>query len=127
MWARLVNAALGIWLMAAPAVLEYGEPASTSDRIVGPVAAAAAVIAMWQVTRELRWINLALGLWLIAAPWLLGYGTTATINSSVVGLLMALAALVRGGMSQRYGGGWSELWPPCSGERARQEQEQEER
>lgn len=119
MWARIANALLGIWLMAAPAVLGYGPPASTSDRIVGPIAAAMAVIALWQVTRPLRWVNLALGLWLLAAPWLLGYGVAATANSTVVGLLMASLALIRGSVDQRIGGGWSALWPPASRGRQR--------
>ena len=85
MWARILTAALGIWLMAAPAVLGYDRPASADDRIVGPLAAAFAIVAIWEVTRPLSWMNLLLGLWLIVAPWLLGYGLTATINSTVVG------------------------------------------
>ena len=39
MWPRLVSIALGAWLMAAPALLDYGDPARTSDRIVGPLSA----------------------------------------------------------------------------------------
>lgn len=122
MWARLVNAALGIWLMAAPAVLGYGEPASTNDRIVGPIAASVAIIAIWEIARGLRWINLAIGLWLVVAPWVLGYETTATINSTIAGLLMAAAAPTGGKLKQRIGGGWSALWPPCSNEQREETQ-----
>lgn len=108
MWAQVLNAALGIWLMAAPAVLEYGEPAMTNDRICGPVAATFAVIAWWEATRSVRWVNLPLGLWLVLAPWILGYSETSTVvNSVAVGLVMAACSTVRGTVEKRYGGGWS--------------------
>lgn len=112
MWARIINAILGVWLMAAPAVLGYGEPARTSDRIAGPIAAAVAVIAIWEVTRPLRWVNLVIGLWLLAAPWVLAYYDifAAALNSSAVGLLLILFATSRGKIKERYGGGWSSLW-----------------
>lgn len=111
MWARLANTAVGIWLMAAPAVLGYGGPAATNDRIVGPLAATFAIVAIWETTRALRWLNLALGLWLLAAPWLLGgYAGDAVLNSLAAGALLALFSLVRGEMKQKYGGGWRALW-----------------
>ncbi len=77
MWARLLSAAAGIWLMTAPAVLRYSNPAQTNDRIIGPIVASISIIAIWQVTRAIRWLNLPLGAWLILAPALLGYLSTA--------------------------------------------------
>lgn len=111
MWAQIINAALGIWLMAAPAVLAYGDPAQTNDRIVGPIAATFAIVAWWEATRSTRWINLPIGLWLVLAPWILGYDQTATIvNSTVVGLVLAACSLVRGNIEKRYGGGWAAIF-----------------
>ncbi len=111
MWARIINVILGIWLMAAPAVLGYADPARTNDRIVGPVAATFAAIAAWEATRSVRWVNVVLGLWLLVAPWVLGYSELdAYLNSLAVGTLMALFAPVRGKITQRFGGGWSSLW-----------------
>lgn len=111
MWARLANTAVGIWLMAAPAVLGYSGPAAINDRIVGPLAATFAIVAIWEVTRSLRWSNLALGPWLLAAPWLLGgYPAAAMISSLVAGALLALFSLVRGRIRQEYGGGWAAVW-----------------
>jgi hypothetical protein len=117
MWGLIVAALLGLWLMAAPAVMGYGAPASTVDRIVGPVAAALATIGIWEVTRPLRWTLLPLGLVLAVAPLLLDYGVGAMANSLVVGALLAALSLVRGSRNQRFGGGWSSLWPPCGGDR----------
>lgn len=113
MWAQIINAVLGVWLMAAPAVLGYGGAAGTNDRIVGPVAASVAVIAIWQVTRPVRWANLALGAWLLVAPWVFDYERIALVNSTIVGLLLMTFAAIRGKVeSHRFGGGWPALWAP---------------
>ena len=110
MWAQLINTLLGLWLMSAPAVLGYGAPAATNDRIVGPVAATFACVAIWEVTRAVRWINLALGIWLLPAPWVLGYESiAATVNALCAGLLLAAMACVRGKMTHRFAGGWAAL------------------
>ncbi|HSG40245.1 MAG TPA: SPW repeat protein, partial [Thermoanaerobaculia bacterium] len=100
-WPRYVNTALGLWWMAAPAVLGYGDPAQTNDRIVGPLAATFAIIAIWETTRECRRINLALGIWQLLAPWVLplfggAYPADATFNSMACGAVLAACSLVRG-------------------------------
>jgi hypothetical protein len=110
MWARVVNICLGIWLMSAPAVLGYAGRAADNDHISGPLAAAAAVIALWEVTRSLRWMNGLVAAWLILAPWVLQYDSTkAVVNSVAVGVLMFCCAMVKGEVKGRYGGGWSSL------------------
>jgi len=110
MWARIISVVLGIWLMAAPAVLDFPGPARINDRIVGPLVVSFAIIAYWEVTRSLRWVQLVLGFWLLVAPWVLGYELVATLNSMIVGLLLMALAAVPGTVKQRYGGGWSSLW-----------------
>jgi hypothetical protein len=110
MWAQLLNVMLGVWLMAAPAVLGYSGPAAVNGYIVGPVAASFAAVALWEATRPLRWVNLALGLWLLAAPWALGHGWIALANSTAVGVLLLGFSLVPGPRRHRIGGGWASLW-----------------
>lgn len=111
MWARFIEAALGIWLMVAPSLLAYGAPARTNDRIVGPVIASLAIIAIWEVTRPLRWSTAVLGLWLLVAPFLLGYETTPLVNSlATAAPLVALGVFVKGKRTQRTGGGWRAIW-----------------
>lgn len=63
MIAPLVNVALGLWLMAAPAVLAYGGAAATSDRIAGPIIASIAAVAVWDATRVVGRANALLGAW----------------------------------------------------------------
>lgn len=110
MWARIVTILLGVWLMAAPAILNYGGLASKNGRIVGPLAASFAIIAIWEATRPARWLSLPLGFWLLLAPWLFAYNSTAMINSVVVGILLILLAFVAGEIKESFGGGWSSLW-----------------
>jgi hypothetical protein len=110
MWPQLFNTAVGIWLMAAPAVLKYGRPASSNDHIVGPLVATFACIAIWEVMRSVRGVNLPLGLWLIAAPMVLGHPQAGAINSVVCGIAIAIASCLGGAIQQRFAGGWSALW-----------------
>jgi hypothetical protein len=85
MWAQLINAMLGMWLMAASSALDYGGPARMNHYIVGPLAVSCAVIAIWEVTRPLRWGSLALGLWLLISAWMFALPWAVTLNSSLVG------------------------------------------
>lgn len=110
MWAHLVSAGLGVWLMAAPEVLGYRGAAATVDHVLGPLVVTFGTVACWEATRALRWLNGAVGLGLLAAPWLLGFPSAAALNSAAVGLLLALLSLVRGRVSRGFGGGWLSLW-----------------
>jgi hypothetical protein len=109
MWAHLMAAGFGIWLMAAPAILGYDGIAADHDHVLGPVIASTAICAAWQITRALRWINIVLGAWLILAPFVLSYETTPLENSSVVGLAVLVLSMVRGKVTHAFGGGWRSL------------------
>lgn len=112
MIARLVAVVAGVWLVFAPAVLDYGDPARTNDRIVGPVAASIAFVAIWPVIRSLRWANAPVALWLLVAPAVLSYDDLgAVISTEVVALVLAVTTPL-GPTSERFGGGWSVLWAP---------------
>lgn len=110
MWAQLLSAILGVWLMAAPAVLGYGGIAAAVDRSIGPLAAGFACVAIWGATRGVRWLNLPLGIALLVMPWGFGYPSIATANSLAAGLLLGALAFVRGTVAERFGGGWSSLF-----------------
>jgi len=109
MWAQIVNAALGIWLMAAPSVLGYHGAARVNDRIIGPIVATFAAVAITEVTRGCRWVNPPLGLWMIVAPALLGGPTPAIVNGLLVGPALVAMSLIKGRVEERFGGGWAVL------------------
>lgn len=109
MRAQMILVVVGLWLMAAPAVLDYGDPAATSDRIAGPLLAAMAFLAVFQITRGLRWANVPVGAWLVAAPWILGFPGDATVSSMLAGLAALILAPTGSTDQNRYGGGWIAL------------------
>lgn len=105
-----VGVAVGVWMMVAPAVLGYSGAAATSDRIVGPTAAAAAWIAAARVTRSVRWLNLVLGTWVVLSPLVLSFEAPATIHSVISGILLIVTTVAIGRMpTERFAGGWKAL------------------
>lgn len=97
--ASIGNVLAGVWLIAAPFVLnfEQNNAAQWNHVIVGIVVAAlAGVRASDPDHREgISWMNVALGVWMIAAPFVLDYAAVeaAQTNSIVVGaVILALAA-----------------------------------
>ena len=111
---HIVVVALGVWLMAAPAVLGHaGTTAGSSDRFVGPLIASIAFVAASEITRPVRWANLVGALWLVVAPWILGFPMSAAINDVIVGLGVGVLSLLgKADLQERFGGGWSALRHP---------------
>lgn len=113
MIARVVAVVVGVWLMAAPAVLGYGDPAASSDRIAGPIGGGIAFVALWKVVRPLRWGVLPVGAWLVVAPAVLGYDDlTAWANSIACGLVLACSVRFGRVSPEEFGGGWRTIWRP---------------
>jgi hypothetical protein len=107
-WHLLTGAALGVWLMFAPAVFGTQGGAADSDHLVGALVVTFAVIAMAEVGRPLRFINILFGAWLVVAPWVLsGFAATAMWNEIVVGLALILLSLPRGKVRGQYAA-WNE-------------------
>ena len=109
-WTQFVSAALGVCLIAVPAVLGDAGSARINDSIIGPLVASIAVIAIWEATRPFGRVNGVLGLWLLIAPWILGTTWTEVLTSSMFGGLLLALALVPGKVRNQFGGGWSSLW-----------------
>ena len=103
--ARIAVVAIGVWLEAAPAVLAYGSPAADVDRVLGPIAAGVAFVAIWPVVDPVRWATVPVGVLLTVAP-LLGYPADAAVSSTSSGIAIIALAFVGGTPDQRFGGGW---------------------
>lgn len=103
-WNLLLSAILGVWVMAAPAVLGSQGAAADSDHLVGALVVTVAVIAMAEVARAMRFVNVLLGAWFIISPWLLqGASPGATWSGIIIGIILILLSLPRGQVRQRYG------------------------
>jgi len=103
-WRLLVSAALGLWLMTAPAVFGTGGVAADSDHLVGALTVTVAVITMAEVVRAGRFLNVVFGIWLIVAPWLIsGASADARVNDMITGVAVILLSFGRGTVDERYG------------------------
>ncbi len=109
MIAQLLAVATGLWLMAAPAVIGYGAPAATIDRLLGPLAATIGAVAVCQSMRIVRLWNLPLGVALLAAPLLLVYPAPAALNDFFCGCMLIVCSRIQGRLTHRFGGGWASL------------------
>lgn len=100
----LASAAVGVWLMSAPAVLGTSGAAADSDHVVGALVACVAVVALAEVGRAVRLLDVPLGAWLVIAPLLVAGGSAAWSATSVAaGALIIALALPRGTVRERYG------------------------
>lgn len=112
---RLITVIAGVWLIFAPAVLGYDDPAAANDRLVGPAVAGSAFVAIWGVLRPVRWLAAPFGLWLLVAPFVLAYGAAPTISSVVTGLVVLVTTPPGREDPAQFGGGWRSLWSEQAG------------
>ncbi len=104
--AQSASALVGVWLMFAPAVLEYSGAPADNDRVVGPIAISVALIAIFEVVRGLRFLNAAAGTWLVLSAFVLPYPAAGIASAVLSGVALTILALPGGRTKNRYGGGW---------------------
>jgi SPW repeat len=96
-WQDVVNAVLGVWLLASPWALAYqGETSAMGNAVVVGIALAAAALGAILVPRAWEeWTELILGVWMIVSPWVLGFAAqqTAMITAVATGVVIAALAL----------------------------------
>lgn len=104
-------AALGIWMMIAPAVFGFSKRIADNAHIVGPLIATFSIIAIWECTRNVRLLNFPLAAWLIVAPLILGYDSDAPlINDYIVAIVILFLLTVKPKRKYRFAGGWASLF-----------------
>lgn len=106
MWNHFAVMLLGLWLMAAPGVLQYEGPERMNDHIVGPLVLCAAIVAIADTSRAVRWVNVALGCWLVLAPVLLNYRPShAGVRGSLIGAAILGLSLIQRSHGERPSSG----------------------
>jgi hypothetical protein len=111
MWAQIVMAIMGVWLMTAPGIFGFNKAISDNAHIVGPLIATFSIIAISECTRNVRLFNFPLAVWLLAAPVILRYDNdTALMNDYVVSIIIIFLFLVKPRRKHRFGGGWPAVW-----------------
>ena len=103
-WNLLASAAVGLWLMFAPAALGSTGKAAHSDHLIGALIVTLSVIALADVGRAVRFVNVLLGAWVVASPWILsGAAASARWSDLIAGILVILLSFRRGRIGERYG------------------------
>jgi uncharacterized membrane protein len=104
-WTLLVSAGIGMWLMAAPALLGVDERAADSDYLTGALVITCAVIAFGEIARPVRLLNIPLAIWIAVAPWVLSGATDVSrwVDLAIAALLVMLS-IPRGRIEQAFGG-----------------------
>jgi hypothetical protein len=93
-WARGLNAALGIWLIISAYLWPHATGQITNAWIVGLLAIAFAAVAAYSAPQA-RYANTVLGIWLFISAWAVVTMSVATVwNNVIVGALMFVFSLV---------------------------------
>lgn len=95
---------LGLWLLAAPAVLGVSIRSAAADiaHIGGAFVVVAAVIAMAEVVRATRWLNVAGGAAIAAAALIVGESLDYVVVVALTGVAIAVASIPRGRVRESY-------------------------
>jgi hypothetical protein len=111
----VVVAALGVWLMAAPAVFQTQGLSANINYVLGTAVWAIAIIALAEVARGIRFVNIALAIALMVLPWLIDGSNSAgmatmlsNFNNLVVGALVIVLSIPPGKIKNTYGS-WNRL------------------
>lgn len=100
----LVCAALGLWLMAVPAVLGAGGAAADAHYMAGALAVTWAVIGFSEIARPVRLLNVLTGLAVVAVPWIVpGSTELSRWNDVGAGLVLIVSSVPRGRIEERFG------------------------
>jgi hypothetical protein len=104
-WTLVLTAALGVWLVAAPAVLGVTGAAADSSYLAGALVVTWAVIAFSEIARPVRLLNIPVGAWIALAPWFLSGATEVSRWAHLLagGLIIALS-IHRGRIEEKFAG-----------------------
>jgi uncharacterized membrane protein len=103
-WNLALCAAVGVWLMVAPAALGNTGHAVANGTLVGALVVTCAVIGFGEPSRSVRLVNVLLGLWLVASPVVL-WDDTSDLRwpEAVAGVAVIALSLRRGPVDERFG------------------------
>jgi hypothetical protein len=107
--AAAVSVGVGLWVMAAPDVLDFGEPGRSVHHVLGPIVVSCGAIALWRVVRSVLRANGVLGVLLAGSPLLGGLPIEAVVAAVASGAVIAALALVPRRADDRFAGGWTGL------------------
>ena len=106
-WNLAITAALGVWLMAAPALLGATGFAANNNYLAGALIVTWSVMAFGEIARPVRLLNIPLGTWLLLAPWLLEGATGLVVERRRERTCAIVTLSVRRGPIEERFGAWN--------------------
>jgi hypothetical protein len=110
MWAQLTNILIGLWIMISPAIFYADRTAANNQHITGPLIITFAVIALWEINRNVRLVNILTGSWLIISPLFIHFNAAMIWSNIIAGVLIIVFSLIKRKRKTNYGGGWKSLF-----------------
>lgn len=102
-WLILVQALIGVWLMARPDVLPFTIESANCDHWMGAIIVTAAAVATAEVTRTVRFVNVIAGVAVLILTLLFSSGSTEVLISGITSaILLIIVSLPRGVIIERY-------------------------
>ena len=103
-WTLVASSALGLWVIASPAVLGWAGRLASVNQVLGAVALTIAVIVMAEVIRAGRFLNGFVGL-MIAFAWVIAENASAAMiaHNLIAGFALLILSLPRGLVREKYG------------------------
>jgi hypothetical protein len=103
---HLFGIAAGLFLMAAPAAIDFAGYARVNVRVVGPLVFTLSMLSLWPATRWFAKLNAIAGLWLIVGSILLQSPLRIQLPEIAIGALLVVLAIFPGEAAPIIGGGW---------------------
>jgi Vitamin K epoxide reductase family len=102
----MVQLVTGVWLMARPDILPFGNNANsaTCDHLFGALAVTVAAVSTAEVTRIARFANILLGFAVAACALIFSReNPTVLISELICGITMVVSSVPRGAIAEKYG------------------------
>lgn len=124
MWTQIVNVLIGLWIMISPVVFDADKVAANNQHITGPLIITFAVIALWEINRNVKLINVITGSWLIISPLLIDFSNVIIWSNIIAGIFVIAFSVIKRKGNTNYGGGWKSLFQKNPGHMQSKAQEE---
>lgn len=108
-WFIILQAIVGMWLMARPSVLPFNIQSADCDHWLGAIIVTVAAVAAAEVTRTARFVNVIAGVIVLTLAFIFSSGSTAVLISGIVSaVLLIIASIPKGVIIEQYAS-WDRL------------------
>ncbi|MBS0653038.1 MAG: hypothetical protein JSR39_05855 [Verrucomicrobia bacterium] len=102
-WLIILQALVGVWLMARPNVLPFNIQSANCDHWMGAIIVTVAAVATAEVTRTARFVNVIAGVIVFILTLIFSSGSTAILISGIASaVLLIIVSIPKGVIVERY-------------------------